>query len=84
MSTSRTRFRIAVLVAAVLIVGGLLVSAVIGPNSYGWFAYQPVPADGPVPVMLFPEQMLALGVTLTGAVVAEPAHRDSDRETVFG
>lgn len=69
MSTSRSRFRIAVLLAVALIVGGLLVSAVIGPSSFGWFAYEPVPADGPVPVMLFPQQLLALGVTLIGALL---------------
>lgn len=69
MSTSRTRFRVAVAIAICLIAGGLLASAVIGPSSFGWFAYQPVPTDGPVPVMLFPRQLLALAVTLIGALL---------------
>lgn len=69
MSTSRTRFRVAVAIVIGLIAGGLLASAVIGPSSFGWFAYKPVPADGPVPVMLFPRQLLALAVTLIGALL---------------
>ncbi|MFK5582214.1 hypothetical protein ACI3EX_02140 [Ornithinimicrobium sp. LYQ131] len=57
-----------------LLVGGVLVADPGRTRSFGWFAYQPLPAEAGLPYMFFPDQLwglllLALGALLLSGLV---------------
>jgi hypothetical protein len=64
------------LLGAFLVIGGFVAAATVGPVSYGWFAYEPLPAstsEVSTMTVLGPRRSWALAVCGLGALLLSGA-----------